>query len=342
MLVRMLSMSDPDDVRRLYALAYAQKLRVTGRYVFFRGLIEVSNVCARNCLYCGIRAGNGRAARYTMSDEDILAAADTAFRSHFGSIVLQGGERSDAAFVDWIERLVTSIKAKYGTGLGITLSLGEQTPETYDRWKRAGAHRYLIRIESSDPDLFARIHPAGQSYDNRVACIDYLSASGWQTGSGVMIGLPGQTVGNLADDLLFFRDHNLDMIGMGPYIPHPDTPLTQACPDVRPDFHLAIRMVAAARLLLKDVNIAATTALQTLVPDGREQALLAGANVIMPNLGDPQYKRKYSLYEGKPDLNDGLDNCLNSLCSSIRAIGEIPSQDVYGDPVHFATRTAGR
>jgi len=337
-----LNLTGADDLTRLYALAYAQKLRVTGRKVFFRGLVELSNICARNCFYCGIRRGNSKVRRYRMTEDEVYSAADMALKSHFGSMVLQGGERNDPEFIDCVERLILGIRQRTGNQLGLTLSLGEQSPETCDRWFAAGAHRYLLRIEASNPALFRKLHPADQSFENRVACIDYLSSHGWQTGTGVMIGLPGQTIDDLVSDLIFFREHNIDMIGMGPYLSHADTPLGAAYPHWTPAFELSLKMIAAARLYLRDVNIASTTALHTIRPDGRELGLLAGANVIMPNLGDSSYRKEYNLYEGKASLDDGIDDCMTSLLEGIARIGEEPAPDEWGDPKHFFSRVSSK
>jgi biotin synthase len=228
-LVRLLAARDPKTMEVIRAAAETVLLREVGNVVHYRGLLEFSNECAMNCLYCGIRRDNGAVRRYTLGVEDILNAARWCAESGYGSIVLQSGERRDPAFVDFVETIVRAIKtatrsARLPGGLGITLCVGEHTPEAYERFYAAGAHRYLLRIETTDPGLFARIHPAGQTLERRMACLRSLRSIGYQVGSGVMIGLPGQTLDMLADDVLFLREFDMDMVGMGPYIVHAQTP----------------------------------------------------------------------------------------------------------------------
>lgn len=339
-----LSLEEPCDLDRLFRLAYEVKTRSVGRLVRFRGLVEVGNVCVKDCLYCGIRKSNRNVRRYSMPRGEILSLVEAARKARFGSVVLQGGERSDPAFVDEIEAILREIRRRSGGALGVTLSLGEQSSDTLRRWRDAGATRYLLRVETTSPELYAKIHPPETTLADRIAALKRIQDAGYQTGTGVMIGLPGQTIRNLVDDLLFFRDFDIDMIGMGPYLPHPDTPLTQANPGFPPDSErqllLGLKMIAACRLLIPDANIASTTALHALAPDGRERGLLAGANVVMPNLDAPEYKREYNLYAGKPNLDDGMEECLSSLVDRIAAIGESVAWDSPGDPIHFYTRIA--
>ncbi len=339
----LLTREAPGELDALYRAAYAAKLRWIDNRVRLRGLVEISNFCTKNCFYCGIRSGNAKIERFAMSREEILAAARLAIRFRYGSIVLQGGERSDPAHADFIEEVIRAIKALPEGDLGITLSLGEQPLETFRRWFRAGAHRYLLRIEASDPGLYAKLHPADHSYEARLEALRNLRRAGFQVGTGVMIGLPHQTVGNLVHDLEFFRKFDVDMIGMGPYIVHRGTPLGREFPDFGCDaarqLELGLKMIAVARLQLRDINIASTTALQALAPDGRERGLLAGANVIMPNIGDLGYRHDYLLYENKPGLDENAAVAREKLERSIRAIGEEIAYDQWGDSLHFARRT---
>ena len=203
------------------------KLSHLDNFVHLRGLIEFGNICEKDCLYCGLRSGNAQVERYCLSDEEVLSCARLAKELGYGSVALQSGERSDPEFTGRITDLVREIKKIDGGSLGITLSLGEQSEETYRRWFEAGAHRYLLRIESSDEELYYKIHPHNEkhSYRKRIECIETLQKIGYQTGTGVMIGLPFQTLDHLADDLLFFKRMDVAMVGIGPYIPHPDTPL---------------------------------------------------------------------------------------------------------------------
>lgn len=286
--------------------AYQIKVATVGPEVYLRGLIEISNRCVKNCLYCGIRR-DIRCQRYELSEEEVLSTAQIAAERHFGSVVIQGGERTDAAFVRKITRLLKAIKS-IDTGadppLGITLSLGEQPREVYEEWFDAGAHRYLLRIESSNPDLFHRIHPNDHlhAYDRRIQALYDLKAIGYQAGTGAMIGLPFQTAEDLADDLLFYKEFDAPMVGMGPYNPHPETPLTLSgapYPSAERRFALGLKMIALLRLLMPDINIAAATALEILDPRGREMGLLSGANVIMPNITPREQMKKYNLYDRK-------------------------------------------
>lgn len=337
-----LSLEDHNALHTIFQAAYETKVRQIGKKVFLRGLVEISNVCKKNCYYCGIRRDNSKVVRYSMPESEILTAAEWADHADFGSIVLQSGERSDHEFTNKIESLVAAIRERTGGRLGITLALGEQSPDTYNRWFQAGAHRYLLRIEASNPRLYAHLHPPDHSFQTRLDCLHSLRNIGYQTGTGVMIGLPTQTLDDLVDDLLFFRDFDIDMIGMGPYLVHADTPLAHEFPDFdrkkESQLNLGLKMIAAARLLLKDVNIASTTALQALQEDGRELGLQAGANVIMPNITAEQYRDSYQLYAGKPGLHDGPADTLGPLKNRIEKLGESIAFGEWGDPKHFFTR----
>ena len=230
--------------------------------------------------------------------------------------------------------------------VGLTLCCGEQEPAVYERWRKAGAHRYLLRIEASDPELYHQLHPNDRTHDfeTRKQCLRSLRALDYQVGSGVMIGLPGQTTDHLVRDLRFFEEFDLDMIGMGPYIPHADTPLGKGIAFtseyMRGHLEKGLRMIACTRLLLKDVNIASTTALQALSDDGRERGLLAGANVIMPNVTDTSYRRGYQLYANKPSLDENSQQSCDGLTRRIASIGEEILWDQHGDSHHYFERTA--
>ena len=337
-LTRLVSLEDPAERRAVYAAAYAQKCRVAGKRVSMRGLVEIGNVCAKDCLYCGIRRSNATLDRYRLSVADILRMAEVDARAGYASLVLQGGEIEGEANTTFIEDCLRAIAH---LNLGVTLSLGEQEEDVYRRWRAAGAARYLLRIETSSPELYARLHPADHSWTRRVQCLAALRRCGYQVGTGVMCALPGQTMADLARDIVFFGDMDVDMIGMGPYIPHPETPLAaepQPWDDVG-RLRLGLNMIAATRLYLHDVNIAATTALQALAPDGREQGILAGANVMMPNVTDTAYRRRYQLYAGKPCLDENAQQCRGCLERGLAAIGERINYGARGDSAHFAART---
>lgn len=342
-LVCLLDAPDAKAEQALFDAAYAVKKEYCSNLVNLRGLIEFSNICTRDCLYCGIRKSNCKVSRYQMEIGEIVSAARCAGEFGYGSVVLQSGERSDAAFVEQVTEILRQIAA-LPYDLGVTLSCGEQTLETYLKWREAGAKRYLLRIESSNPELFARIHPAECSYTGRVGALERLKAAGYQVGTGVMIGLPHQTVNDLAGDIDFFRRIDADMIGMGPYLPQDDTPLGVQNPDApgaaEMRLQTALRMIAVTRLTLRDVNIAATTALQAIDPaNGRERGILAGANVIMPNVGDVIHRRDYQLYNGKPDLDENSASVRQKLLESLARIGEVPRFNAHGDPEHFFVRT---
>ncbi|MBE6390305.1 MAG: [FeFe] hydrogenase H-cluster radical SAM maturase HydE [Lentisphaerae bacterium] len=339
----LLTPPDKEAQQALFQAAYRKKVELCGHLVNLRGLIEFSNICTRNCLYCGIRKDNAKVKRYTMSMDEIVRSAALAGEFGYGSVVLQSGERSDRHFAGLVEEILLRI-GELPRPLGITLSCGEQDMETYLRWKKAGARRYLLRIESSREKLFRAIHPDDASFSERKAALQRLKDAGFQTGSGVMIGLPGQSVEDLAGDIMFFRQMDLDMIGMGPYLPQDDTPLGREFPDApqaaEARLELSLQMIAVTRLVMPDVNIAATTALQAISPeDGRERGILAGANVIMPNVGDVAHRKDYQLYNGKPALDENSLSIREKLIASLAAIGERPRFNEAGDPLHFFNRT---
>lgn len=334
-----------EDEEKLFAYTKALRNQTISNRVYMRGLIEISNVCIKNCLYCGIRKSNVYAERYTLSDEEIIGAAEFTHRNHYGSIVLQGGERCDPTFIDRIENLLKAVKSLSKGGLGITLSLGEQTEETYRRWFEAGAHRYLLRIETSNEELYRKIHPQDDlhNFHNRLACIRRLQKCGYQTGTGVMIGLPFQTIGDLADDLLFLKELDVDMVGMGPYLEHRETPLWEYRDQLmsqRERLNLGLHMVSCLRLLMPDINIAATTALQAIDPQGREKALEIGANVIMPNITPLTNRANYQLYENKPGMDEGAEESTRRLIESVRKSGCEICGDEWGDSLHFRSRAS--
>jgi biotin synthase len=341
-IVKLLSAGE-ESTPAIYQTAAETKARNVGKKVYFRGLIEYSNYCSKNCFYCGIRSGNQNNARYEMTEEEVLQAARYAWQNGFASIVLQSGERQDERFVTQIERLIQGIQQETQNELHITLSLGEQALETYRRWLDAGAHRYLLRIEVSNPELYGKLHPnnGNHQFESRIEALKALRRTGYQVGTGVMIGLPFQTIDDLADDLIFFRNIDVDMVGMGPYIEHKDTPLYRyrdALLSCRERFELSLKMVAVLRIMMPDINIAATTAMQTLDPIGREKALRVGANVIMPNLTPTKYRRDYLLYENKPCLDEEAEACKICLEARISMAGDTVAYKQWGDSRHFENR----
>ncbi|MEA2068836.1 MAG: [FeFe] hydrogenase H-cluster radical SAM maturase HydE, partial [Verrucomicrobiota bacterium] len=285
-LVALLSITDAGELQALFDCAYFLKEQYVGKIAYFRGIIECSNLCIKDCYYCGIRKSNANVERFQMDGDEIFKEAVWAYEAEYGSCVIQSGERRDEEYVSMIERVVGRIKKATRGELGITLSLGEQTGETYRRWRLAGAHRYLLRIETTNPELYAKIHPADHLLEERKACLAALRRTGYQVGTGVMMGLPGQTMEDLANDILFLKEIDIDMVGMGPYIPHSDTPMGKEVPPYtdgqkKEALMLGLKMIAVTRIVMKDINIAAATALQALEYTGREQGLRCGANVIM-------------------------------------------------------------
>ena len=335
--------SEGEEKQLLFKEASEVKMREIGNRVHFRGLVEFSNICGKDCYYCGIRKSNKEAQRYNLSDEQILEAARFAYENNYGSLVLQGGELEAPGFTLRIEKLIGGIKKLSEGKLGITLSLGEQKEEVYQRWFDAGAHRYLLRIETSNPELYKQYHPSNTLHDfaRRLTCLKTLQRLGYQTGTGVMIGLPFQTTADLADDLLFMKQFDVDMVGMGPYIEHQHTPLYQYRSELLPirvRFDLALKMVAILRILMKDINIAAATALQAIDPLGREKAIKIGANIIMPNITPGKFRNDYALYENKPCVDEEPEECKNCLDVRIQmADGEIGYGE-WGDSKHYHKR----
>lgn len=316
-----------NDDAKLFETSARIKHENVGDKVYLRGLIEVSNVCSKDCLYCGIRHSNKEVDRYQLSFEDVTKSIDYAIEKRFGSIVIQGGERDDKAFVEFIEKCLKYAKERSENRLGITLSLGEQPLEVYQRWRQAGAHRYLLRIESSSSEIYKKIHPENYSWEERLAAIERLRSVGFQVGTGVMIGLPFQSIDDLANDLLFFKQLDIDMCGMGPYIVHSDTPLFKFKSQFPRNERvaLALRMIALLRILMPKINIASTTALQTLDNQGFEKGLNVGANIMMPNITPMIARRNYNLYENKPFSSIDLEKFK-------------VAYDEWGDSIHFSLK----
>lgn len=338
-LVRLL-LAEGEERKQLFQRAQTVKLEIVGNKVYFRGLVEFSNICSKDCLYCGIRKSNEKVIRYEATDDEILGACRFAWENRFGSVVLQSGELSSNHFIQRVDRLLRKIKEISKGELGITLSCGEQNLETYRQWHESGAHRYLLRIESSNPELYRKIHPDNEfhSFERRLQALMDIKTAGFQVGTGVMIGLPLQSVEDLAHDLLFLKKMDVDMVGMGPYIEHENTPLYSFRSGLKTKaerFDLSLKMIAALRLLMPDINIAAATALQAIDPAGREKALTIGANILMPNLTPCQYRKEYQLYEDKPCLDEDAELCRNCLEARIELAGCEIGYGEWGDSKHF-------
>ncbi len=294
------------------AADYVRKNRV-GDAVHLRALIEFTNICGQNCMYCGIRRDNSLVERYAMTPEDIFETTKRAATLGFKTVVLQSGETQTYS----IETLCDIIRKIKSLDIAVTLSIGEKDEAEYRALKEAGADRYLLRIETTSYKLYREMHPE-MSLSRRMACIKFLKSIGFETGTGDLIGLPNQTDEHIAEDLLFFQEVDADMVGLGPFIPNPQTPLKD---EVGGTFEKALKVMALARLLLPSANIPATTAMETLNPNGRIIALQSGANVVMPNVNDTSYRSKYQLYPGKICLDDGVEKCRKCVEAKIRSIG---------------------
>lgn len=317
------------------------KTTTVGCGIRLRGLIELSNRCNKNCFYCGIRSTNKHTERYELTEEEVMIAAQHAASLNLGSIALQSGEQTAPSFIDKVTKLIHRIKTEITPSMGITLSCGEQTADTYKRWYDAGAHRYLLRIETSNPRLYAHLHPKDHLFSKRLQALYDLKNEGYMTGSGVMIGLPGQRMTDLAADLLFLKDADVDMIGMGPFIPDEETPLgNRNDPFWTPEKRIqtTLNMTAIARIMMPDINIVATTAMQTLCENGREKAVEAGANVIMPNITPKRGRDNYQIYPNKPKQQEGTAQELQALQLSLQKIGHHIIYGEWGDSPHYIRR----
>lgn len=341
--IAILLSAEGEDKALLFETAAHYKQQTVGSKVFLRGLIEYSNKCAKDCYYCGVRSSSTAYQRYTVSDEEVLEAVEYAYKHNFSSLVIQSGERHTVAFTNQVTRLLEKITRITNGEMGITLSMGEQKKEVYAAWRKAGATRYLLRIESSNRALFRKIHPDNKLHDfqTRVDALRLLKECDYQVGTGVMIGLPFQDIEILAADIDFMRKIDIDMCGMGPYIEHEDTPLYQYKHLLLPlqeRLELSLKMVAVLRLVMKTINIAATTAMQTIDSNGREKAIRIGANVVMPNLTPLNYRENYYLYNNKVGVVDDVKRGLDSLTENIEATGSFIAYGEKGDAKHYRDR----
>lgn len=319
-------LQDENKNEWLFSLADQLRKENVGDEVHLRGLIEFSNICKRTCKYCGLRCENKNIERYRIKPEDIISYAKRAVEKGYKTIVLQSGE--DVFFSqDVMCEIIKEIKK---LDVALTLSIGERSFEDYKAFKEAGADRYLIRIETTDRNLYEKMHP-NMDFDNRVRCLRDLKNLGYETGTGCLVGLPEQSIESLADDILFFKEIGADMIGIGPFIPHPDTPLKDCA---NGNFTLALKVMALTRIMLPDINIPATTAMETLNPNGRIIALQSGANVVMPNVTTTEFRKKYEIYPGKICVNENPDKCRNCIEAKIKSIGRTISTG-FGFSKHY-------
>lgn len=305
-------LSDSSFNEELFKSADEVRKKYVGDEVHLRALIEFSNYCRCNCKYCGIRSENSHIERYRLNKDKILEIAKGAVDFGYKTIVMQSGE--DLTFsAEYLAEIISEIKK---LNAAITLSIGERSYEEYKILKEAGADRFLLRIETTDKDLYQNMHP-NADFENRKRCLYDLKKLGYETGTGCLVGLPGQTIETLADDILFFKNLDADMIGIGPLIPHPQTPLKDFA---HGNFTLALKVMALTRLLLPDINIPATTAMETLNPKGRIIALQSGANVVMPNITAEDVRSKYEIYPNKVGVN------YDELSENLKKIGRTVSK----------------
>lgn len=314
-------LSDEQNQAELLRKADFVRQQYVGDEVHLRGLIEFSNICRNNCMYCGIRRGNTAAHRYRMTPEELVDTARKAAEMGFKTLVMQSGE--DTFFS---QKVMCDIIAKVKKfDVALTLSIGERSYEDYKAFREAGTDRYLMRIETTDKELYHKLNP-GMSWQHRHECLLMIKELGYELGSGIMVGLPEQSIESIADDLIYLKKIGIDMAGIGPFIPHPQTPLKDASGGT---LNLALRTMAVMRIMMPDINIPATTAMESLHPQGRIMALKSGANVVMPNVTEGEYRRFYELYPGKICVDDTPLHCKSCIGMKIMSIGRTIG-DGYG------------
>jgi len=318
-IISLLSHNEVDQ--ELFDAADEVRKKYVSDDVHLRGLIEFTNICKNNCLYCGLRRDNKNLVKYRLTEEQIIDFATKAKSFGYKTIVLQGGE-DDYYTNDRIIKIIHGIKS---LDLALTLSIGEKTYEEYKSFKDAGVDRYLLRIETTDKKLYEDLDP-GMSHEYRLNCLKNLKKLGYEVGTGVMVGLPNQTIDSYADDILFFKEIDADMLGIGPFIPNEDTPLANASGR---ELTMSLKVMAITRLLLPDINIPATTAMESLNKNGRLMALQSGANVVMPNVTEGEYRKYYALYPGKICTGDTPAHCRGCITGKINSIGRSISTN-YG------------
>ncbi len=321
-----------EDIRK-YLISKAHETRVKhyGKKVFMRGLIEFTNYCRRNCKYCGLRVSNKKVQRYRLSFEQIIATCEQGYRLGYRTFVIQGGE-DEFYNDDNIISIVKKIKTKFPT-CAVTLSLGEKSYESYKKYYDAGAERYLLRHETASEELYDSLHP-GMSFRERVQCLYNLKEIGYQVGAGFMVGLPNQTNRDYVQDLQFLQELQPHMVGIGPFIPHKDTPLAK---ETRGTLDKTITLLAIIRMLLPEVLLPATTALGTIDPFGREMGLKAGANVVMPNLSPVEVRDKYALYDDKVCTGEEAAECRECIDNRIMQAG-FETDMSRGDSIQWERR----
>ena len=311
-----------------------------GNKVYLRGLIEFSNICQKNCLYCGIRSGNKNVNRYRLSIDEIMSCVDFTWNNNIKSVALQSGEIDSIEFRDYLRNIIKTIKLKY-PNIVITLSCGEYDYDFYKELYDLGVERYLLRIESSNKNFYSKIHPNSHSFENRKKCLFDMQKIGYQVGTGNMIGVPEQTDDIIAEDLLFFVENNFHMFGLGPYIIHTETPIASQenikywNKNKENILNKTLNFIALLRIMRPTVNIATATALDVLNIDGRTMALQAGANVIMPSITPKISKQNYFLYQNKPSVDDDCETILEQVNNKVKKANMIPAYGEVGNSLFY-------
>jgi len=311
----------------LFSIADKVREKFVGKEIHLRALLEFSNICKQNCKYCGLRAENSKVDRYKLDKDTLFSFAKKAIECGYKTLVLQSGE-NDSYKIEELEDIIKKLKT---LNVAITLSIGEKTFDEYKKLKQAGVDRFLLRIETTDKNLYTKMHP-NMSYENRVRCLKDLKKLGYEVGSGCLVGLPNQTIESLADDILFFKNINADMIGIGPFIPCPNTPLEKSLVG---NLILSLKVMAITRIMLPYINIPATTAMETLVPQGRILALQSGANVVMLNVLHSKYISKYKIYPKQIEQNNDVYLSRKTITEKIESIGRSVGQD-FGKSKNFS------
>lgn len=313
-LIYLLSLGKVSDLETVFNFADEVRKKFMGEGIFLRGVVEFSNYCKNSCLYCGLNKNNVKLKKYRLSEKEIFEAVAKISEQKIKTVVLQSGE-DDEIDPKWISRIISGIKSKFD--IAVTLSVGEKDVSDYRLWRKAGADRYLLKIETTDKTLYKKLHP-GMSFANRIRCLKDLRNLGYEVGSGIIVGLKNQTIGSIADDIIFFKKEEFDMIGIGPFIPHKKTKLGA---EKTGSVNLTLKTVALTRIVTKNSNIPATTALGSLDKDYRISGLKAGANVLMPNFTPLPYRKLYEIYPGKRCVNESPGLCAPCLLKKAGSIG---------------------
>jgi len=312
----LLSLTDPADRKQLFYFADAFRKQYVGDGILLRGIVEFANYCNNGCLYCGLNKDNKNIGRYRLDQQQVYDCISHIYADGIRTVVLQSGEQDDLD-ANWLKELIELVKNDFDD-MAITLSVGECSAEDYQLWKDAGADRYLLKIECSDKKVYQSMHP-GMSFERRIQCLRDLKEIGYQTGSGCIIGLKGQTADTLAGDILFFAEQEIDMIGIGPFIPHQDTSLRD---QEQGTLEMVLNAIAVTRIVTKDTHLPATTATGSIGQgDGRIKALKAGANVLMPNYTPLEYKKLYEIYPGKRCVTEPAGACAGCMEKMAASLG---------------------